>query len=103
MAGKGGDREFVDLLLLAQDHGIEVVEIACDLAVEQNTLRLPAIVNLPLGTLLAQCPVGQRINQLVEPVITPLGEPYTYPQLTMRPKADCKRYETLCAAGEVAA
>jgi len=25
MAGKGGDREFVDLLLLAQDHGIEVV------------------------------------------------------------------------------
>lgn len=89
MAGKGGDREFVDLLLLAQDHGIEVVEIACDLAVEQNTLRLPAIVNL--------------INQLVEPVITPLGEPYTYPQLTMRPEADCKRYETLCSAEEAPA
>ncbi|WP_406707468.1 Mu transposase domain-containing protein, partial [Tritonibacter mobilis] len=40
MAGKGGDREFVDLVLLTQDHGIEVVETACDLAVEQNTLRL---------------------------------------------------------------
>ncbi len=89
MAGKGGDREFVDLLLLAQDHGIEVVETACELAVEQNTLRLPAITNL--------------INQLVEPIITPLNEGYSYPQLTLRPEADCKRYETLCSAEEAAA
>ena len=75
--------------MLAQDHGIEVVEIACDLAVEQNTLRLPAIVNL--------------INQLMEPVITPLSDAYTYPQLTLRPEADCKRYETLCSTQEAAA
>ncbi|WP_428541110.1 IS21 family transposase [Profundibacter sp.] len=88
MAGKGGDREFVDLLLLAQDHGIEVVETACNLAVAQNTLRLPAIINL--------------INQLVEPVITPLSDACAYPQLTLRPEADCKRYETLCSAEEVA-
>ncbi|WP_306154055.1 hypothetical protein [Roseovarius sp. MMSF_3281] len=89
MAGKGGDREFVDLLLLAQDHGIEVVETACELAVQQNTLRLPAIINL--------------INQLVEPAITPLSDAYTYPQLTLRPEADCKRYEALCSAEEAAA
>jgi len=89
MAGKGGDREFVDLLLLAQDHGIEVVETACELAVEQNTLRLPAITNL--------------INQLVEPIITPLNEGNVYPQLTVRPEADCKRYEALCSAEEAAA
>jgi hypothetical protein len=84
-----GDREFVDLLLLAHDHGIEVVEIACDLAVEQNTLRLPAIVNL--------------INQLAEPVFKPLSETYAYPQLILRPEADCKRYETLCSAEEAVA
>ncbi|AUQ57118.1 transposase [Phaeobacter inhibens] len=89
MADKGGDREFVDLLLLVQDHGIEVVEMACELAVAQNTLRLPAIINL--------------INQLVEPVITPLSEAYAYPQLTLRPEADCKRYEILCSTEEVAA
>ena len=89
MAGKGGDREFVDLLLLAQDQGIEVVEMACEMAVEQNTLRLPAITNL--------------INQLVEPVITPLSDAYAYPQLTLRPEADCKRYEMLCSAEEAAA
>ena len=53
MRDKGGDREFVDLLLLALTHGIDVVEMACELAVEQRTLRLPAIINL--------------INQLLEP------------------------------------
>ena len=89
MASKGGDREFVDLLLVAQDHGIEVVEAACELAGDQNTLRLPAIINL--------------INQLVEPVLTPLSDTYTYPQLTLRPEADCKRYEMLCSAEEEAA
>ena len=89
MAGKGGDREFVDLLLLAQDHGIEAVEMACELAVEQNTLRLPAIINL--------------INHLAEPVIAPLSEAYAYPQLALPPEADCKRYETLCSDKEVAA
>jgi transposase len=89
MRGKEGDREFVDLLLLALTHGIDVVETACDLAVEQHTLRLPAIINL--------------INQLLEPVIPPLTNTHAYPQLTLRPEADCKRYETLCAAGEVAA
>lgn len=88
MKGKGGDREFVDLLLLAQEHGIETVATACDLAVAQNTLRLPTIINL--------------INQLVEPVIVPLAQSYDYPRLTMRPEANCKRYETLYMRREVA-
>jgi hypothetical protein len=48
MNTKGGDRDFVDLLMLVQEHGIEVVGLACELAVEQNTLRLPAIINLSL-------------------------------------------------------
>lgn len=88
MKGKGGDREFVDLLLLAQEHGIETVATACELAVEQNTLRLPTIINL--------------INQLVEPIIVPLAQSYDYPRLTMRPEANCKRYETLYTRHEVA-
>lgn len=85
MKSKGGDREFVDLLLQAQEHGMDAVEMACELAVEQNTLRLPAVINL--------------INQLVEPVIAPLTETYDYPRLTAPPQADCKRYETLYAQG----
>src|SRR6056297_3499664 len=89
MRGCGGDREFVDLLLLALEHGIEVVETACDMALEQRTLRLPAIINL--------------VNQLLEPTIPPLEDTHTYPQLTLRPEADCKRYEALCDAGKAAA
>ncbi|KPQ06841.1 MAG: putative Transposase [Rhodobacteraceae bacterium HLUCCA12] len=89
MRDKGGDRDFVDLLLLALTHGMDVVETACDRAVEQNTLRLPAIINL--------------INQVLEPVIPPLADTHGYPQLTLRPEADCKRYEALCVAGAVAA
>lgn len=46
MKGKGGDREFVDLLIQAQEHGIETVATACELAVAQNTLRL------------SRCPAG---------------------------------------------
>ena len=80
---KGGDRDFVDLLILVQEHGIEVVEMACELAVEQKTTRLCAIINL--------------INQLVEPMIEPLPRTHCYPQLQVMPEADCKRYELLYA------
>ena len=89
MKVKGGDRDFVELLMLVQEHGIDAVGMACDIAVEQNTLRLPAIINL--------------INQLTEPVIEPLSEAHFYPPLQVAPKADCKRYEVLYAAqGEMA-
>jgi hypothetical protein len=87
MDSKGGDRDFVDLLMQAQQHGMETVERACDLAVDQKTMRLPAIINL--------------INQLVEPVIEPLPHTHCYPQLQVMPQADCKRYELLYTAQEV--
>ena len=89
METKGGDRDFVELLMLVQQHDITIVEKACELAVEQNTLRLPAIINL--------------INQLLDPVIGPLPKTHSYPQLQVIPKADCKRYEMLYATQEDAA
>jgi len=87
MDSKGGDRDFVELLMQVQQHGMEAVEMACDLAVDQKTMRLPAIINL--------------INQLVEPVIEPLPHTHCYPQLSVIPQADCKRYELLYTAQEV--
>ena len=81
----GGDREFVELLLKAQDHGMDVVQMACELAVEAKTLRLPAITNL--------------INQLVEPVLPARIEVHPYPELSVRPQANCHRYEALIGAG----
>lgn len=81
----GGDREFVELLLKAQDHGMDVVQMACELAVEAKTLRLPAITNL--------------INQLVEPVVPARIEVHPYPELSVRPEANCHRYEALIGTG----
>jgi len=87
MDSKGGDRDFVELLMQAQQHGMEAVAMACDLAGDQKTMRLPTIINL--------------INRLVEPVIEPLPHTHCYPQLQVTPQADCKRYELLYAAQEV--
>jgi transposase len=81
MDTKGGDRDFVELLVLAQEHSIGVIERACELAVDQKTVRLPAIINL--------------INQLIEPAIDPLPHTQCYPKLTNKPVANCKRYEAL--------
>ena len=77
----GGDHEFVDLLLKAQDHGMEVVQKACEMAVGAKTLRLPAITNL--------------INQLVEPEVPGMIDTHPYPELCVRPEANCHRYEAL--------
>jgi transposase len=87
MNTKGGDRDFVELLMQVQEHGIEIIETACDLAVEQNTLRLPAIINL--------------MNRLIEPIVDPLPDDQLYPKLTVIPQADCKRYEMLYRAQEI--
>jgi hypothetical protein len=57
----------------------------CDLAVGQHTLRLLAIINL--------------VNRAFEPTIAPLTKPHVYSLLTLRPEADCKRYQALCVAG----
>lgn len=42
----GGDRDFVELLTLYQEHGAEAVKMACELAVDYKTLQLPAIIAL---------------------------------------------------------
>jgi hypothetical protein len=84
LGAEGGDRDFVDLLLLVPEHGIDAVQTACELALEQGTLRLPAIINL--------------INQLVEPLIDGPPDTQQYPKLRTAPLADCKRYEALCSS-----
>lgn len=76
-----GDRDFVELLLLIQTYDMETVAMACELALEEKTIHLPAIINL--------------INRLVEPVFESLPNPLAYPQLHVLPEANCQRYELL--------
>ena len=77
----GGDKDFVNLLLQIQIHGMEVVTLACELAIEDQTIQLPAIINL--------------INRLIEPCIETKIDAQHLPQLTVPPAANCQRYEQL--------
>ena len=81
----GGDRDFVDLLLLTETHDIEIVTLACELALEEKTIQLSAIVNL--------------INRLLEPRIEPLDDTHRYPKLLVQPEANCQRYDQLLVQG----
>lgn len=63
----GGDHDFVKLLLMVPEHGLEAVDMACDLALEQKTTRLPIIENL--------------INQLADTMADPLPDADKYPKL----------------------
>ena len=76
-----GDRDFVELLQLIQQHDIETVTVACELAIQDKTIQLSAIINL--------------INRLVEPPIETVSIPDQYPPLTVLPEANCQRYQQL--------
>ena len=84
----GGDSDFVKLLLLIKAHDLDIVTMACELALEEKTTQLSAIVNL--------------INRLIEPDIEPLADVENYPQLDVPPEANCQRYEQLRATGATA-
>ena len=43
---KGGEREFADLLLPPKNHGNDMRQTTCERAVDENILRLPAIIDL---------------------------------------------------------
>jgi hypothetical protein len=42
----GGDRQFVEILCAAQQHGLEAVAVACELALEQHTPSAAAVLNV---------------------------------------------------------
>ena len=68
---EGGDREFVQLLLLIQDYGIESVTVACERAIEADTTQLSVITNL--------------IHRLVEPPSTRATRMMDAPMITTPP------------------
>lgn len=76
-----GDRDFVQLLLLIQQHGMDVVVTACELAIEQKTTQLSAIINL--------------IHRLTESDAQTTIDASPYPDLHSPPVANCQRYDQL--------
>lgn len=84
---KGGDRDFVELLLQIQTHGLELVTVACELSLEQRITQLAPIIN--------------QINCLAEPSAEPSPNIDTYPKIDVLPEANCRRYEQLLTSSAV--
>lgn len=77
----GGDREFVEILIAARDHGLEITDGTCRAALSDGTVRSEVVLNL--------------VTRELDPA--PL-DPVSTPErlcLTEEPLADCGRYDSL--------
>lgn len=77
----GGDREFVELLLMIQRYDLDSVNTACLLALEQGTGHLPIVINI--------------LHRLTEQQRPKALNVINYPRIEELPKADCQRYDRL--------
>jgi hypothetical protein len=78
---KGGDKAFVNLLLLARPHRLEALEVACDLALEQGLATPSVILN--------------HLHRLIAPAPPDRMETPDRLRLSQEPRADCNRYDQL--------
>jgi transposase len=81
MKKKGGDRQCVSILQAFQEHGVEAVSVACDLALSEQVISSDYILNV-LNRLKSS---GKQ-----EPIPTP-----DTLKLQVEPEANCGRYEAL--------
>jgi transposase len=77
----GGDREFVELLLMAQQHNLDTINKACELALTEGTGQLATIVNI--------------VHRLTEQQRPAALNVVNYPRIDTLPKANCQRYNSL--------
>ena len=75
-----GDRAFVELLLMVREHGLEPLQVACELALQYGVLSAAIVMN--------------EVRRLVDP---PPPAPMTTGQwhLVHEPVANCSRYDDL--------
>ena len=76
-----GDRAFVELLLLARELGLEVLEVACELTIETGVISAPVVIN--------------AMRRLAAPTRPASLESPPTPTLRLEPLADCSRYDSL--------
>lgn len=78
---KGGDKAFVELLLVTRPHGLDPLEVACDLALRQGLAAPSVVLN--------------HLHRLIEPAPpVPIETPDRL-RLDQEPRADCGRYDQL--------
>ena len=79
----GGDRDFVELLLMIQQYDLDTVTMACELALEQGTGQLPTVLNI--------------LHRLTEDDQPKALNAVNYPCIQAMPEANCQRYDQLIA------
>jgi len=82
----GGDKDFVKLLQAIPIHGLEAIEVACELALEANIVQSDYVLNV----------IGRLRPGVAESTIT-LPDYFT---LQEEPLSDCTRYNTLLLVGD---
>jgi transposase len=81
MQQAGGDKAFVELLLAGRQQGLEPLEVACALALEQGTPTAAVVLN--------------HLHRLLSPRPLPTLPTPAGLRLTVEPQADCARYDRL--------
>ena len=83
----GGDREFVELLLMVQRHDLDTVNTACELA-----LALALALAQGTGHL---CTIENILHRLTEQQQPAALNVVNYPRIDALPEANCQRYDGL--------
>lgn len=76
-----GDQTFVELLRVARDAGLDVLEVACELTLDTGVITGPLVMNTLRRRVAPTRPQG-------------LDDP-AMPRLQQEPVADCSRYDSL--------
>ena len=76
-----GDRAFVEILLALREHGMELLTVACDLALEHRTVSAAVVLN--------------HVHRLNAPTTIRLLPVANDLLLQNEPQADCARYDQL--------
>jgi transposase len=76
-----GDKAFVEVLLLAREAGLDVLEVACELTLKTGVVTGPVLLN--------------TMRRLAEPARPQSLEGAPAPALRLEPAADCGRYDSL--------
>ena len=82
-----GDRAFVELLLLARQVGLDVLEVACELTLESGVITAPVVMT--------------AMRRLTTPARPQALDGPPAPALRLVPLADCSRYDSLREARHV--
>ena len=82
-----GDRAFVELLMMAREVGLDVLQVACELAMDSGIVSAPLVMN--------------EMRRLVAPTQLIMLNVPDMLKLQIEPLADCGRYDHLRGGGHV--